>query len=135
MINGKTVVYTVGTFDVLHVNHIRLLEYAKALGDILIVGVNSDELCKDRGKEIINPLSDRLELIRSLKTPDLVVPRYTKDVIDIKKKLKFDILVVGDDWSGKCDYLENLGVTVVYTPYGRGVSSTVLRQKIKSAKK
>ena len=48
------------------------------------------------------------------------------------KKLKFDVFVVGDDWVGKYDYLEEMGVTVVYTPYGRGCSSTSLKKKIAS---
>ena len=49
---------------------------------------------------------------------------------DKVKKLKFDVFVVGDDWVGKYDYLEKLGVTVVYTPYGRGVSSSALKKRI-----
>ena len=57
-------------------------------------------------------------------------PQHSLDHHDKVKKLKFDVFVVGDDWVGKYDYLEEQGVTVVYTPYGRGTSSTSLKQKI-----
>ncbi len=130
MIGNKTVVYTSGTFDMLHVNHLRLLEYARGLGDILIVGVNTDELVTSYKSLPMIPFEDRIALMRAIKGPDLVVPQYSLDHHDKVKKLKFDILVVGDDWFGKYDYLEEQGVTVVYTPYGKGVSSSLLKRKI-----
>ena len=132
MIGGKTVVYTSGTFDMLHVNHLRLIEYARGLGDILIVGVNSDELVAKYKSTPMIPFEDRIALMRAIKGPDVVIPQHSLDHHDKVKKLKFDVFVVGDDWVGKYDYLESLGVSVVYTPYGRGVSSTLLKKKIKS---
>lgn len=130
MIGKKTVVYTSGTFDMLHINHLRLIEYARGLGDILIVGVNTDELVASYKSTPMIPFEDRIALMRAIKGPDLVIPQHSIDHHDKVKKLKFDVFVVGDDWVGKYDYLEEQGVTVVYTPYGKGASSSSLKRKI-----
>ena len=76
------------------------------------------------------PFEDRIALMRAIKGPDLVIPQHSLDHHDKVKKLKFDVFVVGDDWVGKYDYLEEQGVTVVYTPYGKGVSSSSLKRDI-----
>lgn len=68
--------------------------------------------------------------MKAIKGPDIVIPQKSLDHRDKIKKLHFDIFVVGDDWEGKYDYLEDLGVTVVYFPYGDGVSSSELKQRI-----
>jgi len=130
MIAGKTVVYTSGTFDLLHINHIKMIEYARKLGDILIIGVNTDELVNTYKSELIVPFEERIAMVKALKYPDIVIPQKSLDHTDKVKKLNFDIFVVGDDWAGKYDYLKDLGVTVVYFPYGNGVSSTNLKQTI-----
>ena len=130
MIAGKTVVYTSGTFDMLHANHIKMIEYARSLGDILIVGVNTDELVESYKSQPIIPFEERIALIKALKYPDIVIPQDSLDHKDKVKKLNFDVFVVGDDWTGKFDYLKDLGVDVVYFPYGKGVSSTNLKKRI-----
>ncbi len=130
MIAGKTVVYTSGTFDMLHANHIKMIEYARSLGDILIVGVNTDELVASYKSQPIIPFEERIALIKALKYPDIVIPQNSLDHKDKVKKLNFDIFVVGDDWVGKFDYLKDLGVDVIYFPYGKGVSSTNLKKRI-----
>ena len=130
MIKDKTVVYTSGTFDMLHVNHLKMLEYARALGDILIVGVNTDELVASYKSQPMIPFEERIALVKAIKGPDVVIPQHSLDHADKVKKLKFDVFVIGDDWAGKYDYLEKLGVTVVYFPYGQGVSSSSLKEKI-----
>ena len=135
MIGNKTVVYTSGTFDMLHINHLKMIEYAKALGDILIVGVNTDELVNEYKSEPIIPFEERIALVKALKYPDIVIPQHSLDHRDKIKKLKFDVFVVGDDWTGKYDYLEDMGINVVYFPYGQGVSSTSLKKKIYKRKK
>ncbi|GHT33218.1 hypothetical protein AGMMS49592_1380 [Endomicrobiia bacterium] len=68
--------------------------------------------------------------MRAIKGPDIVIPQNSLDHTDKIKKLKFDIFVVGDDWAGKYDYLQELGVQVIYFPYGKGVSTTELKEKI-----
>ncbi len=130
MIAGKTVVYTSGTFDMLHANHIKMIEYARSLGDILIVGVNTDELVESYKSQPIIPFEERIALMKALKYPDIVIPQHSLDHTDKVKKLSFDVFVVGDDWVGKYDYLREQGVDVVYFPYGAGVSSTNLKQRI-----
>ena len=130
MIAGKTVVYTSGTFDMLHANHIKMIEYARSLGDILIVGVNTDELVESYKSQPIIPFDERIALVKALKYPDIVIPQHSLNHKDKVKKLNFDVFVVGDDWAGKYDYLKELGVDVVYFPYGSGVSSSNLKQRI-----
>jgi len=130
MIEKKTVVYTSGTFDMLHINHLRMIEYARGLGELLIVGVNTDDLVIQHKSEPIIPFNERIELVRALRWPNIVIPQHSLDHSDKVKKLKFDVFVVGDDWFGKYDYLEDLGVNVVYFPYGQGVSSTRLKKRV-----
>lgn len=130
MIKGKTVVYTSGTFDMLHFNHLKMINYARALGDILIVGVNTDELVASYKSQPIIPFEERIALMKAVKGPDIVIPQKSLNHADKVKKLHFDIFVVGDDWVGKFDYLEGLGVDVVYFPYGDGISSSSLKERI-----
>ena len=107
-----------------------MIEYARALGDLLIVGVNTDDLVTRHESEPIVPFTERIALVRALRWPDIVIPQPSLDHSDKVQKLKFDIFVVGHDWAGKYDYLEELGVTVVYFPYGQGVSSTGLKKRV-----
>jgi glycerol-3-phosphate cytidylyltransferase len=130
MIANKTVVYTSGTFDMLHINHLHMLEYARGLGDLLIVGVNTDELVTRHKSTPIIPFEERIALVRALKGPDVVIPQDSLVHTDKVAKLKFDVFVVGDDWNKKYDYLIELGVDVLYFPYGRGVSSSRLKKRI-----
>ena len=87
MIAGKTVVYTSGTFDMLHANHIKMLEYARSLGDILIVGVNTDELVESYKSTPIIPFEERIALVKAMKYPDIVIPQHSLDHTDKVKKL------------------------------------------------
>ena len=130
MLANKTVVYTSGTFDMLHINHLKMIEYARALGDILIVGVNTDELVAGYKSQPIIPFEERIALMKAIKGPDIVIPQKSLDHTEKVKKLNFDIFVVGDDWAGKYDYLKELGVEVVYFPYGDGISSSNLKKRI-----
>lgn len=130
MIGNKTVVYTSGTFDMLHINHLKMIEYARALGDILIVGVNTDELVASYKSTPIIPFEERIALMKAIKGPDIVIPQRSLNHTDKVTKLHFDVFVVGDDWAGKYDYLKEQGVDVVYFPYGEGISSSNLKKKI-----
>jgi cytidyltransferase-related domain len=130
MYNKKVVVYTSGTFDMFHSNHLKMIKYAKGLGDVLIVGVSTDELVCSYKKPPIIPFEERLAIIEALKYPDIVIPQKSLDHTEIVKNLNIDVFVVGDDWKGKYDYLKELGVTVFYFPYGSGASSTAIKQQI-----
>ena len=107
-----------------------MIEYARQLGDILIVGVNTDELVSTYKTDLIVPFEERIEMVKALKYPDIVIPQKSLNHSDKVKNLNFDIFVVGDDWAGKYDYLKDLGITVVYFPYGSGVSSSNLKTSI-----
>ncbi len=130
MYNNRVVVYTSGTFDMFHTNHLRMIEYARGLGDTLIVGVSTDELVCSYKRPPIIPFEERLAIIKALKFPDIVIPQRSLEHTEIVKNLNIDVFVVGDDWTGKYDYLRDLGVTVFYFPYGDGVSSTKIKEEI-----
>lgn len=130
MLKDRTIVYTGGTFDMFHSNHLKMIEYAKGLGDKLIVGVSTDELvCSYKNPPIV-PFEERLAIVQALKYPDMVIPQRSLDHTELVKKLHIDAFVIGDDWTGKYDYLEELGVKVFYFPYGAGSSSTNIKKKI-----
>jgi len=130
MADKRVVVYTSGTFDMFHSNHLKMLKYARGLADVLIIGVSTDELvCSYKNPPTI-PFEERLSIIEALKYPNLVIPQRSLDHTDLVKNLNVDIFVVGDDWTGKYDYLKKVGVDVYYFPYGDGVSSSNLKEKI-----
>ncbi|WP_020401557.1 adenylyltransferase/cytidyltransferase family protein [Gracilimonas tropica] len=130
MLKDKIVVYTSGTFDLFHTNHLKMIQYARGLGDVLIVGVSTDELVSDYKDPPVIPFEERIAIIESLKYPDITIPQRSLDHRDKVKKLHLDVFVVGDDWEGKYDYLEEMGVQVFYFPYGAGASTTKLKKKI-----
>jgi glycerol-3-phosphate cytidylyltransferase len=127
---NKVVVYTSGTFDMFHSNHLKMIKYAKGLSDILIIGVSTDELVCSYKKMPVIPFEERLAIVEALKYPDIVIPQKSLDHTEIIQKLNIDVFVVGDDWLGKYDYLKKNGVKVFYFPYGNGVSSTSIKNKI-----
>ena len=136
MVSKMKRVITYGTFDMLHINHLKMIEYARALGDILIVGVNTDELVASYKSEPIIPFEERIEIIKAIKYVDMAVPQENKDKIAAYNKYKFDVMFVGDDWKGsslfsKCEVeLKKHNCDVIYFPYTKGTSSTILREKV-----
>lgn len=113
-----------------HSNHLKMIEYARGLGDTLIVGVSTDELVCTYKKPPIIPFEERIAIIKALRHPDIVIPQHSLDHTEIVRNLNIDIFVVGDDWVGKYDYLKELGVTVFYFPRGEGVSTTKIKEEI-----
>ena len=132
-----TIGYTTGVYDLFHIGHLNLLKNAKGLCDKLIVGVTVDELVKYKHQRAIIPFEDRLEIVRSIKYVDAAIPQEEIDKFKAWEKLKFDILFVGDDWyqSESWQAMEEkfnaVGVKVIYFPYTKGVSSTVISQALK----
>jgi len=125
--------YTGGVYDLFHIGHLNLLKNAKGLCDKLIVGITVDELVAYKFKKAIIPFEERLEIVRSIKYVDAAIPQEEIDKFKIWEKLKYDILFVGDDWFQEKSWqdmeakLTNVGVRVIYFPYTKGISSTVLR--------
>ena len=129
--------YACGVFDIIHGGHINLLRNAKALCDKLIVGVSTDELVISyKNKKPIIQFSERIEIVRSIKYVDCVVPQYDLDKIDAYDKLKYDVLFVGDDhfrekaWDQYEAILSEYDVEIIYLSYTSGVSSTILRERM-----
>ena len=126
-------IITFGTFDVFHVGHINIIERAKKLGDYLIVGVSSDELnfSKKQRYPIYNQ-TDRLKIISSMKCVDEV---FIEESLELKleyiKKYKADILVMGDDWTGRFDWVKT-DFEVIYLPRTPSVSTTEIIEIVKS---
>jgi len=126
----KNIVYVSGTFDLFHRNHLKMIEYASGLGDILIVGVSTDDLvCSYKNPPII-PFEERIAIVAALKYPNVVIPQRSLDHSERVKDLNINFFVIGDDWKSKYDYLRELGVKVFYFPYGDGISSSNLKEKI-----
>jgi len=101
--NGKRVVFTNGCFDILHVGHVKYLQMAKSFGDILIVGLNSDEsVSRLKGPtRPVNIAEDRAYLLAALEAVDFVVPFGENTPYDLIKMIKPDVLVKGGDYEGK----------------------------------
>ncbi len=127
--------YTTGVFDLFHIGHLNILRNAKRLCDKLIVGVTTDELLMDyKKKKAVIPFVERCEILRAIKYVDVVVAQDTMDKLKAFKKLKFNVMFVGDDWyeSGKWKKIEGqfekVNVKIVYFPYTKGTSSTMINQ-------
>ena len=135
---GKTIVFTNGCFDLLHRGHVHVLREAKACGDILIVGVNSDRSVKTiKGpNRPVLPEQDRLELMAALEMVDYVVLFDESDPYNLIAALQPHVLAKGGDWSQQniigSDIVENEGGRVAIIPYLKGLSTTELIEKIRS---
>ncbi|MBT0772175.1 adenylyltransferase/cytidyltransferase family protein [Kineosporia sp. J2-2] len=126
-----TTVITFGTFDVLHIGHLRILERAKAHGDRLVVGVSSDALnMSKKGRNPIFSEKERSSLIEALKVVDEV---FIEESLELKaeyvKKFGADLLVMGDDWAGRFDWIKEF-CEVVYLPRTPSISTTAVIEKI-----
>ena len=135
----KTVIgYTTGVYDLFHIGHLNLLKNAKGLCDKLIVGVTSDELVLYKNKKAVICHSERMEIVRNIKHVDAVVPQNDMDKFKMWERLKFDIMFVGDDWMGSDKWSEmdekfkEVGVKIIYFPYTKGTSSTLINETLKN---
>ncbi|WP_114729100.1 adenylyltransferase/cytidyltransferase family protein [Vibrio cholerae] len=118
-------VITFGTFDVFHVGHINILKRAKELGNHLTVGVSSDQLnFAKKSRYPIYSQQDRVEIISSLKFVDEVFVEESLELkLDYIKKFHADILVMGDDWAGRFDWVKT-NCDVIYLPRTPSISTT-----------
>lgn len=132
----KKIIYTAGTYDLLHFGHVNVLLKAKALGDKLIVGVSTDALiAKYKGLKPVICFRDRVAIIKELKCVDKVIKQSS--FFDIKQLKRYNIyaIVLGDDWKeknfpelDKC--LKELNIKMIYVPYTKRLSTSKIKEKI-----
>lgn len=127
--------YTTGVFDLFHIGHLNILKRASAECDRLIVGVTTDELSlKRKGKTPIIPFSERLEIVRCIRYVDAVRAQTSFDKMLAWRDVGFHVMFVGDDWKGTQEWnrlekqFAEIGVDIVYYPYTKGTSSSLLRR-------
>jgi len=126
--------YTTGVFDLFHIGHLNMLKNAKGMCDKLIVGVTTDELVSYKHKKAVIPFEERIEIVRNIECVDVAIPQHSMDKFEAWKKLKFDVMFVGDDWyaSEKWEEYERqfaeVGVKIIYFPYTKGTSSTLINE-------
>ncbi len=135
---GDRVVFTNGVFDLIHPGHLRYLQHARSLGDLLIVGLNSDaSVRRNKGAgRPINPEAERAEVLGALDCVDAVVLFDEDTPADIIHAIQPDILVKGADWPADQivgrDTVEARGGRVVRVAIEQGYSTTAILERIKS---
>lgn len=131
------IVYTVGTFDLLHVGHLALLEYCKSLGGLLAVGIASDRVVNSYKPNVpIIPLEQRIEMLKALRCVDIVRPYDELEYVSGCKALDIDVFVIGEDWGNKPHniavetYLKSKGKQIKQVVYNPRTSSTRIKQNV-----
>lgn len=130
-----TIGYTAGVFDLFHIGHLNVLRNAKSMCDHLIVGVSTDELVFEyKKKKPIIPLLERVEILRHVTYVDTAIVQEDMDKMKMWRRLKFDVMFVGDDWIDTPKWenyekeFEKRNVKIVYFPYYQGTSSTKINK-------
>ena len=125
-------VITYGTFDMLHYGHINILRRAKMHGDYLVVCLSTDEFNSQKGKKCYFSYEQRKQLLEAIRYVDLVIPEnnWEQKRTDIHE-YHIDTFVIGDDWKGKFDFLEEEGAEVVYLERTQDISTTTIKKDIK----
>ena len=141
MTDKPEIVYTVGTFDLLHVGHLALLEQCSKLGDILAVGVASDSVVNSYKPNVpVIPLDQRREMLGALSCVDIVRPYYELEYVSACMELDVSIFVVGEDWGSNAHnidvehYLEARGKKIVKLVYNLRTSSTSIKNDVRAQK-
>ena len=129
--------YTAGVYDLFHIGHLNLLRNAKAQCDKLIVAVTSDEAAQYKNKKPFISQEERMEIVKAIRYVDEVVLQDDLDKVKAWDKYHYDVLFVGSDWKGTDKWnkyeaeLKLKGARVVYLPYTKTTSSTIIQNTIK----
>ena len=125
-------VITYGTFDLLHYGHINLLRRAKKYGDYLIVALSTDEFNQQKGKKSYFNYEKRKSLLEAIRYVDLVIPEdnWSQKINDMHE-YHIDTFIMGDDWKGKFDFLNQEGVNVIYLPRTPEISTSKIKKDLK----
>ena len=131
--DGRKIVFTNGCFDIIHVGHVRYLKDAKHLGDVLIIGLNSDKsVSAIKPGRPVNPQEHRAEILASLDMVDYVVLFDEDTPYDLIKLVKPDVLVKGGDWKKEDIIGSDIARETLSLPYIKGISTTEIINRIKS---
>jgi rfaE bifunctional protein nucleotidyltransferase chain/domain len=129
---GKKIVFTNGCFDIIHAGHIRYLKEAKALGDVLIVGLNSDKsVSAIKPGRPVNPQDQRAEVLSALEMVNYVKLFDEETPYELIKLLQPDILVKGGDWKKEDIVGSDIAKETYSLPYIQGISTTEIIERIK----
>ncbi len=135
---NRTIVFTNGCFDVLHLGHVEYLQFCRRQGDVVVVGLNSDDSVRTiKGPDRpINSQQDRAAILAALEAVDYVTIFDEPTPLSLIKKVRPDVLVKGEDWAQKGvvgrEFVESYGGKVALAPLVTGRSSTATIEKIQS---
>jgi D-beta-D-heptose 7-phosphate kinase/D-beta-D-heptose 1-phosphate adenosyltransferase len=128
---GRRIVFTNGCFDILHPGHVRYLRRARALGDLLVIGLNSDaSVSRIKPGRPVNPETERAEVLAALRMVDHVVLFHEDTPYELIKELKPDMLVKGGDWEAEDIVGSDIVPDTRSLPYEEGFSTTSLINRI-----
>ncbi len=129
---GKRIIFTNGCFDMIHVGHVRYLKEAKKLGDVLVIGMNSDKsVSRIKPGRPVNSEQHRAEVLSSLEMVDYIVIFDEDTPYDLIKSIKPDVLVKGGDWKKEDIVGSDIAGETYSLPYIEGISTTSIIEKIK----
>lgn len=126
----ERIVLTYGTFDLFHPGHVQLLKRARELGSRLLVGLSTDEFNAKKGKQSVMSYKDRKTVLESCRYVDEVFAEEDwSQKLDDARRLAADVFVMGDDWAGKFDFMQE-ACNVVYLARTEGVSTTEIKASV-----
>ena len=134
--NKMLIGYTTGVYDLFHIGHLNLLRKARSMCDKLVVGVTADKLVSYKHKKPVIPFVERIEIVQACMYVDLAIPQDSLDKIEARKKIKYDLLFVGDDWYQNPKWeeydltLNKMCVKIIYLPYTKNTSSTLINDTL-----
>ena len=138
--SGKKITFTNGCFDILHSGHVGYLEESKSIGDVLVIGLNSDKSVRElKGKDRpINSENQRAFMLSALKCTDMVYIFEENNPLNIIKEINPDYLVKGGDYTQEAiigsEHVKNNGGDVIIIPLEKGLSTTCIIEKIKKGR-